>query len=184
MRDFLKRGGSGLLLDPRDAKHGGVGPSPAPVREVLGPNGRSIRDEEAHRAFRREALSKSPRVVWEIPQVDGIEHRNVRLEDVMAIVKEDANHPVALEVARLMRAYRQNLAETFERLERTYNKGEMPQLALTRRPPRWPVEHVAQHCFAAMVQELIIDVTEEAELLHPDADVGRVVSVPGKVGGS
>lgn len=151
---------------------------------ILGPNGRSIRDEEEHRRFRKEALARTPRVVWEFPQVDGIEHRTARLEDVVAILENEADHPIAREVARLMGEYKKNLAETFEKLEKTYNRGQMPQLAFTRRPARYPVEHVAQHCFAAMVQEVLIDATEEADLLHPDADIGRVVSIPGKGDGS
>jgi hypothetical protein len=148
-------------LHPRAVPRGGD------ARELLGPSGRPIRDEQAHEAFRREQLNKAPRVVWEMPQVDRIEHRDVPLEDVMATVKEDKNHPISLEVVRIMGLYKKNLEETFVRLERTFPKGDVPQLAITRKPPRYPIEHVAQHLFAAMVQEVIVDVTEEAPLLHP-----------------
>lgn len=136
---------------------------------ILGPGGAPARDELAHRDFRRRALGVAPRVVWEFPLLDGIEFRDARLEDVLERVKDDPNHPVSLEVARLMRAYLDAFRRDLLRMARHYNPGEQPQVGITRRPPRCPVEHVAQHLAAVAIQDVLTDATEETPLLHPDA---------------
>lgn len=128
-----------------------------------------MRNHLLHREFRAKALSAAPRVVWEFPQLDGIEFRTVCLEDVTKHASNDPNHPVSIEVARLMRLYLEAFRRDLLRMARHYQPGEQPQVGITRRTPRWPVEHVAQHLAAVAIQEVLIDATEETPLLHPDA---------------
>ena len=126
-----------------------------------------LRDEAVHRQFRQAALDERPRVIWRFPRLDGIEFRTLALEDVIAHLKNDQHHPVSLEVARLMKAYVEAFRKDLLRLARHYNRDSRPEMGITREPPRWPVEHVAQHLAAAFIQETLIDATEETELLHP-----------------
>jgi hypothetical protein len=102
--------------------------------------------------------------------LDGIEHRNVALRDVCERVEHDPTHPVAIEAARLMRAYVEAFRKDLLRMARSYNRDSTPHIGLTRPPPRWPIEHVAQHLAAVFIQESIIDATEETPLLHPGED--------------
>lgn len=137
-------------------------------RGLLGPDGRPmLRDVAAHKAFRARELAESERVVWRFPRLDGIEFREVPLKDVVAHVENDSHHPVSLEVGRLMKAYVERFRTDLLRLARHYNRDGVPHMGITRDPPRWPVEHVAQHLAAAFIQEKLIDATEEAPLLHP-----------------
>jgi hypothetical protein len=56
----------------------------------------------------------------------------------------------------------------------------MPQVTIPTPNGRTGVEHLAQMTFYVKWGEEVINATEETELLHPDLDVGRVVSLPGK----
>lgn len=108
------------------------------------------------------------RVVWELPVVAPatIEHKTWSLRDITQILETDANHPVSQEVAKLIRIYRDALVRGLEQLERASPKGGMPQVQLGRSAPRWPIEHVAQHCFATIFYEVIVDATEEDRLIN------------------
>jgi hypothetical protein len=127
-----------------------------------------MRDTYAHKLFRESALAKAQRVTWTFPVIDRIEHRNVSLRDITMILEQDKHHPVSIEVGRLVGAYRDDLLRCLELHERRYNRGSMPQVSIGREyEPRWPIEHAAMHVFACMVEEVIIDTTEENHLLNP-----------------
>jgi hypothetical protein len=129
-----------------------------------------MRDERAHQAFREAELAESERVTWMFPMLDKIEHRNVHLRDIVQLLEHDKHHPVSIEVGRLVGLYRADLLKALEAHERRYNRGSMPQVSIAREhEPRWPIEHAAMHCFACAVDEIFTDVTEEVDLLHPDA---------------
>lgn len=126
------------------------------------------RNERAHREFREKALAASERVTWAFPMLDKIEHRGVHLKDITHWLASEPNHPVSIEVGRLIGLYRADFLKCLEQHEKRYNKGCMPQVAVVREhDPRWPIEHAAMHCFACMVDEILTDTTEEVDLLHP-----------------
>jgi hypothetical protein len=141
---------------------------------LLGANGRPLRDEQAHRDFRRHALKQTERVVWKFPRLDGIEFGNVRLEDVAAHVANDKHHPVSLEVGRLLKLYVEAFRRDLVAMAKHFPKDRTPQVGVTRDEPRWPIEHVAQHLAAAFIQQVLIDSSEEAALLHPDGPSSKV----------
>ena len=128
-----------------------------------------MREQIKHALRQLNAEQKrDERVVWKFPVLDGIEQRGARLEHVLEVIKaKDYLHPVHLEVSRLVGLYKANLLETLRRIGKHFNDSSRPHIQVTRDPPRWPVEHVAQHIFACMVQEVLIDATEEERLLHP-----------------
>ncbi|MGO9247501.1 MAG: hypothetical protein ACLP7W_02775 [Solirubrobacteraceae bacterium] len=144
---------------------------------LVGPNGAPLRDEAAHRRFRENALASSERVVWRFPEVaPDWKYRSLSRLDA-AKRCEGGDTGLESEVHRIYLEYVKDFMRCIELHEKRYNPGCMPQVSIPNRwNARFAVQHLAQMKFHVGLGEIIIDATEETDLLNPDADVGRVVS--------
>lgn len=141
-----------------------------PAGYIVGPNGGPIRDEAAHRAFRRKMIASAERVVWDYPDIKpDWKYRSLsRLEAGRLFQAEEPT--IVAEVHRIYQLYVDDFMECLRLHEQRYNRGCMPQVKIVN---RWNaphgVQHIAQMQFSSKMAEVLIDTTEEVALLHPDA---------------